>query len=487
MVDTKNEIEQLRRKLLDLTLRNNLVNYRFSRAQTVRIIDEHPREIYNIFVLQEKTINFLPTNKPDSETNNSAVVKWTPIINETEEPKNYFDNYLNTPYETQELEKRLFYVYNKANLAFEEQGYSVLYLALGFLNWTESQSSNLVHKAPLILIPVELKRPGVGRKFTLQWTGDDIFTSLTLKAKLAEQGVELPEFEMPEEKSGIDKYFQSVVNAISKKENWCVLNEISLDIFNFKKYIMYKDLDPSTWPENQSPANHPLIEKIFNPTPDPKNNSNFSENDVDVRLSAKDTYHIMDADSSQIAVIEYVKAGKNLVVEGPPGTGKSQTITNIVAELLVQGKSVLFVSEKMAALKVVKSRIDKAGLGDLCLEVHSHNTKKKEVIDEINRTLNRSAPKSINIDQEINKLEQLKSELNEYAKILHEPIGKRGISLYDLYGIKEKARLYFIKNNRSMPRIEFEDPDKWDNNEWNKAVSILEKLAELLPSIKTVL
>ncbi len=221
----------------------------------------------------------------------------------------------------------------------------------------------------------------MGRKFTLQWTGDDIFTSLTLQAKLAEQGVELPEFEMPDEKSGIDIYFQSVVNAISEKKDWNVLSEISLDFFNFKKFVMYKDLDPAAWPENLSPANHPLIEQIFNPTSDPRNQQSFSENDVDLRLSAKDTYHIMDADSSQIAVIEDVKAGKNLVVEGPPGTGKSQTITNIIAELLVQGKSVLFVSEKMAALQVVKSRIDNAGLGDLCLEIHSHKAKKKEVID----------------------------------------------------------------------------------------------------------
>ncbi len=106
---------------------------------------------------------------------------------------------------------------------------------------------------------------------------------------------------------------------------------------------------------------------------------------------------------------------------------------------------------------------------------------------ELERTLNRPPPKPINIDQEINKLEQLKSELNEYARALHEPVGKRGISLYNLYGLREEVRLYFIKISRSMPRIEFSDPDKWDNDQWDKAISTLEKLAELLPSIKTVL
>ncbi|HEY3360945.1 MAG TPA: DUF3320 domain-containing protein [Methanosarcina sp.] len=292
---------------------------------------------------------------------------------------------------------------------------------------------------------------------------------------------------MPDEKTGIDVYFQSVVNAISEKKDWKVLSEISLDFFNFKKFVMYKDLDPVAWPGNLSPANHPLMEQIFNPKSDPRNLQSFSENDVDLKLSARDTYHIMDADSSQIAVIEDVKAGKNLVVEGPPGTGKSQTIANIIAELLVQGKSVLFVSEKMAALQVVKTRIDNAGLGDLCLEIHSNKAKKKEVLSELERTSNRPPIKSVNIDQEINKLEQLKSELNDYARALHEPFGKRGISLYKLYGLREEIRLYFSKISRSIPRIEFSDPDKWDNNQWDKAISTLEKLAELLPSISTVL
>jgi hypothetical protein len=242
MICIEKKLEQLRQDLLDLSLRNNLIDYRFSKAKTLRIIDQHPHEIYKIFVLQEKTMNFLPTNKSDSEIDTNSDIKWIPFIDENEEPNNIFENYLNTPYESEELEKRLFNIYNKANLVFEEQGYSVLYLALGFLNWTENQNSNIVHKAPLILVPVELKRPGVGRKYTLQWTGDDIFPSITLQAKLVEQGIELPEFEMTDEKSGIDIYFQSVVNVISDKKNWSVLNEISLDFFNFKKYISIKIL-----------------------------------------------------------------------------------------------------------------------------------------------------------------------------------------------------------------------------------------------------
>lgn len=494
MVEIEKELELLRQNLLDLSYRNNLINYKPSKGRTIPIIDEYPREIYNIFVLQEKSMKFLPKDidspenlKSDSEKVNNSDLKWAPIINEAEEPDHYFDDYLNTPYGPEDLGKKLFYVYNQAKSVFEEQGYPVLYLALGFLKWTEDKNSLKVCKAPLILVPVELERSGVSRKFILKWTGDDIFTSITLQAKLAEQGVELPEFEMPDEKSGIDLYFQSVLNAISDKKDWSVLSEIYLDFFNFKKFVMYRDLDLETWPENLSPTNHSLIQKIFNPSEDSVNQQSFSEKDVDLKLSAKNTYHILDADSSQIAAIEDVKTGINLVVEGPPGTGKSQTITNIIAELLKQGKSVLFVSEKMAALEVVKSRLDNTGLGDLCLELHSRKAKKKEVLAELERTLNRPAPKSINFDHEINNLDQMKSELNEYVTVLNQSVGKLNFSLYEMYGLKEKVRRYFMKNNRPMLRVEFSDPDKWDYEQWTEAISTLEKLTELLPIIKTVL
>src|SRR5947209_7521209 len=100
------------------------------------------------------------------------------------------------------------------------------------------------------------------------------------------------------------------------------------------------------------------------------------------------TYHILDSDSSQHEAIEAAKRGASLVLDGPPGTGKSQTIANIIAEFLAAGKSVLFVSEKSAALDVVKRRLDKRGLGDFCLECHSHKANKKQVIDELGRCVN---------------------------------------------------------------------------------------------------
>ncbi|HII80242.1 MAG TPA: DNA helicase, partial [Methanosarcina sp.] len=141
---------------------------------------------------------------------------------------------------------------------------------------------------------------------------------------------------------------------------------------------------------------------------------------------------------------------------------KSQTIANTIAELLAQGKSVLFVSEKMAALQVVKSRLDNAGLGELCLEVHSHQTRKKAVLEELEKTLNREEPPAISAERDLNELEKLKQELDGYAETLREPAGKIYPSLYSLYGVKEKNRIYFESKGLKMPRFKFQDPDDWE-------------------------
>lgn len=495
MVDVVKELEALRQNLLDLSLRNNLLNYRPFQKRTISITGRKPEEIYALFVLQEKSMRFRATaqlrkgrktgNEGEGEVSEkeSRLLKTIGKILVSEDKPQTFHSepFLETPDDSETLDKKLFYVFNQANSIFEEQGYPVLYLALGFLQWSDSRLAVKNPKAPLLLVPVELKRIGKGRIFSIQWTGDEIFTSITLQAKMKEFGIELPEFEMPEEAIGIEEYFRAVSREIHGKSNWKLLPEICLDLFNFKKFVMYKDLDPATWPEDMSPADHPLIREVFNPEDPECEVSGFLEEEVDLKLPVKNTYQIMDADSSQIAVIEDVKAGKNLVVEGPPGTGKSQTIANTIAELMAQGKSVLFVSEKMAALQVVKSRLDSAGLGELCLEIHSNQTRKKAVLYELEKTLSREAPARIRPDRDINELEKLKHELNQYALSLEEPAGKLYPSLYTLYGIREKTRAYFELKGLKTPVYKFQETETWDPEAWTDSEALLEKLGQVLP------
>lgn len=503
MVDVVKELETLRQNLLDLSLRNNLLNYRPSPRRTVSITGRTPEEVYDLFVLQEKSMKFRATktrpkkgkkdengDDDDSSDNDNRLLKTIGKILTSEDknktPNSRFEPFLETPDDNETLDRKLFYVFNQANSIFEEQGYPVLYLAMGFLQWNETKSPAKSLKAPLVLVPVELKRIGKGRNFSIQWTGDEVFTSITLQAKMKEFGIEISEFEMPEDASGMQEYFKAVLVAIREKPEWKFIPEVCLDLFNFRKFVMYKDLDTATWPEDMSPAEHPLIQKVFNPEEPECEVQGFREEEVDLKLTAKDTYHIMDADSSQIAVIEDVKAGKDLVVEGPPGTGKSQTIANTIAELLAQGKSVLFVSEKMAALQVVKSRLDNAGLGELCLEVHSHQTRKKAVLEELEKALNREAPPAISAERDLNELEKLKQELNGYAQTLREPAGNIYPSLYSLYGVKEKNRIYFESKGAKMPRFKFQGPETWEPAAWAEAESILEKMGQVLPALGPV-
>jgi very-short-patch-repair endonuclease len=454
------ELEGARQKLLDLTLRNRLLNYRASQLRSIRVTGELPAEIYDALVLREKTLEFRGTGRkkrkegdvtdtmPGAEAMGAAVEPdpdaaiqrqfetWAPRAQAEVEAK-HTDRYLQTPYDDESLARKLFRVYHEGRSAVEEQGYTVAHLALGFLEWFETEDSPEPRRAPLILVPVELERVRAGDFSKVKWTGEDVFANISLQAKLVEHGVALPPFEAPDEKGGIDAWLQQVVEAVAKKPRWRVLSELTLDFFSFTKFVMFKDLDPATWPAERKPEDHPLLQTLFVPQGAPPDEG-FDESRIDETLTARDLWHVMDADPSQIAVIEDVKAGRNLVVQGPPGTGKSQTITNLIAEALAAGKSVLFVSEKMAALEVVKARLDGAGLGPFCLELHSRKANKKAVLLELQRALG-SKPPSAPAEEVLDEHELLKRELNRLATELGMAVGAFGKTPYQLYAVRQAA------------------------------------------------
>ena len=434
------QLQAARERLLDLTLRNRLLNFRPSKRRTIQVVDEIPKEIFDILVLQERVMRFKPSERPVEEAipllleedENSELLPW---LQDTETTYHHTDQLLQTNLVNEELQKRLYYVHHQARSVFEEQGYSVLHLALGFLKWHDPENTGKFYLAPLILIPVELERQKVRTQFRLCWSGAELFPNLSLEAKLAEQGITLPILETPENKDGVDAYFQAVSEAASTQEGWRVVPDIYLDFFSFTKFVMYKDLEPEVW----SVDSHPLLGLILGETVSEFKENGFKPKDVDLKLPSQSVYHVMDADSSQIAVIEDIKKGKNLVVEGPPGTGKSQTITNIIAELLAGEKKVLFVSEKMAALEVVKNRLDRVGLGNFCLELHSRKSNKREVLQEIERTVSTQSPPSVAETDIFMRVDSLKADLNGYVNAIHEPIAQTQKSPFMLFAIRENA------------------------------------------------
>ena len=233
------------------------------------------------------------------------------------------------------------------------------------LRWYESDSSTTERRAPLVLIPVQLARSSVRENFKLTWTKDEIEANLSLEAKLKQDfNVRLPEMP-PEHDLDVEGYLTRVEKAVAKQPRWSVeRNEVHLNFFSFSKLLIYKDLDPETWPEGNQPADHPLVQQLFGSDGFTQGPPDIGEDShIDDHQGVAALHPVVDADSSQTLAVLDALNGRNLVIQGPPGTGKSQTITNLIGEALARDLKVLFVAEKMAALEVVKRRLDTVHLG----------------------------------------------------------------------------------------------------------------------------
>ncbi len=437
------QLDRSRRDLLDLTLRNPLLNFRPSKTRGLTITGEISREIFRIIARDERLMYFLPAGSRDADKSLEEGIPRALLasIAEHEDPSSepaahHVDNRLQTPYSATQLELRLKNTFRTAHTSIEEQGVNILFLALGTLNWYESESSEMRRMAPLILVPVELSRTSIRAHYRIGYTNEEIGANLSLEAKLkADFDIRLPE--LPDvEDLDVSDYFQRVRLAISRKERWTVdPNAIFLGFFSFSKLLIYKDLDPASWPEDTPPSDHPVIEALLSPdgfrndAPD-----DIEEAGLDPLLTAPDAHQILDSDSSQtLAVIDAMK-GRNLVIQGPPGTGKSQTITNLIAEAIAQDKKVLFVAEKMAALEVVKRRLDSVHIGDACLELHSHTANKKAVVDELRRTLHLGKPQLKDVTEDRLLMDRRRKRLDEYSTAINTPIGQSGFTPHEVIG-----------------------------------------------------
>ena len=333
------------------------------------------------------------------------------------------------------LEKRLTKIFREERTLEEEQGLSTLYLAAGFLKWFDSDSSDEASYAPLILIPVTLTRVAGPEGYVLHGRDDDIMVNVALREKLrGDFGLTVPDIPETEGWKPSD-YFAMIEAEVSRQRRWQVERDsIGLGFFTFSKFMMWRDLDANSWP-NGSLLDHGLLNVLLGDSSSFANEPPIVEADepIDQRIDISKCVHVVDADSSQTVVIEEARGGRNLVVQGPPGTGKSQTITNVIAAAVHAGKSVLFVAEKTAALEVVHNRLRRAGLGALCLEMHSRKANKREVLKSLEDALRLSGASRFD-GGVVPKLAGLRDKLNSYTAMLHRPIGSSERSAYEVMG-----------------------------------------------------
>jgi hypothetical protein len=322
---------------------------------------------------------------------------------------------------------KLRYLAAKAKTIVEETGANNLYLTFGMLNW---RFDDRELRSPLVLVPVGLSTANRGERYTLTLDETGVSTpNYCLIEKLRVTfGLEIPELKEPAvDTSGIDLMatFNAVRRAITRTGlHFRVEETAHLAILQFAKFPLWKDLDDSWKALSSNSLVRHLIDSPDKPFTDPVASS------TEVELDQLGDEMPVSADSSQLQAIAQAAAGRTFVLEGPPGTGKSQTITNLLAHAMAAGRRVLFVAEKRAALDVVKKRLDAVGLAELSLDLHDKSSRPAAVRDQIRAALDLSVSADTDsLRTQTEAAESSRNALARYARRLHEE-NAAGMSLY---------------------------------------------------------
>jgi very-short-patch-repair endonuclease len=473
----KTRLETWSRKLLDLSLRNKLINFK----ETKKTI---PFLCPNLSALEDALSDGaefkILARPPDFGTHDprdaGAVQRSTgenPLLALV--AKEMGEKRLRADLADTDLNRRLLGIYRQARTNLEEGGSSGLFLVLGYLSWFEPDKKDpQQRRAPILLLPVELKRKSVREGFSISLSDEDPRINVSLLEMLSQHHeIHVTGLDpLPTDESGLDvpKILNRLRRAIKDVPRWDVLDDIAhIGIFSFSKILMWKDLVER---EKDLLKNAVVNHLVYHPNepfegadalPDAKR--------LDLERSPNDTFCPLSADSSQLAAVFAAAMGLSFVLHGPPGTGKSQTITNLIAHCIAARKTVLFISEKMAALNVVHRRLKSLGIDRYCLELHSNKTRKKSVLAQLARALEKdgdASPKAwMNKGR---RLASFREQLNGYVEALHQK-RETGESVFEGF-------MTLIANQGSSPvSLEWPSTGSFNEEKLQSLIELVDRIA----------
>ncbi|MBS0368123.1 MAG: DUF3320 domain-containing protein [Proteobacteria bacterium] len=469
-LDPKDRLARWQRKLLDLSLRNALLN--FKGGKNALQLDAAAPALEDA-VAEGQTLKLLPSpdlmQGRDPRSLQLHEARSLEDLRKAHAADALKRREVFIRLEAQELENRLVDLYRGARNALQEGGANTLFLALGFLVWTRPDKPDHRVKAPLILLPVTLDRKSARSGFSLHAHDDEPRFNPTLVEMLRQDfqlELGVPQGDLPRDDSGLDiaDIWKRVRAAIKDIRGWEVSEDVVLSMFSFAKYLMWKDLAERAEDLRKSPVVAHLID-----TPREPYQSTVPFPDahrLDVDYTPQQVFSPLPADSSQLSAVMAAARGKDFVLIGPPGTGKSQTIANLIAQCLAEDKRVLFVAEKIAALDVVYRRLREVGLGEFCLELHSNKTRKLDVLAQLQKSWDSRSEDAADWAAKAHQLSRVREHLSTYVERLHHRHGN-GLTVYRAIGS--------VVGGEAIPDLRFSWPSPREHDE--EALAALRELA----------
>jgi very-short-patch-repair endonuclease len=473
-----------RRALLDSGTRNRLIHIplRTKTIRAIEIVGETSADVFS-HLGEGKRFSFLPaaataTAASDAQAadESSQFQAARPSLKGSGPQGRHSDAGLQTKLSAEGLQKRLLDIWYDARTLEEEQGVNILFLAFGLLKWFEDDKSDVERFAPLVLLPVRLERSSAADRFHLVWRTEPPSPNVSLQAKMdGEFGLKIEDFG-DEDDVDIVAYMAGIAETVSRKSRWDVQPDaMVLGFFSFSKFLMYRDLDPENWPADGGLDRHPLIRSLLQDGFEPSQPIVADDGNIDSVIQPVVMNHVIDADSSQAVAIEEVTRGRHLVIKGPPGTGKSQTITNIIAAAAAQGRTVLFVAEKMAALDVVHRRLRDVGLASLALELHSNKANKRVLLEELKRARGAAVPTPRAEATLVQRLTESRDSLNRHAGMMHTAHQPSGLTPFRLLG-------NLIRTSAGVAARLLDAPETWSPLDRERRCELIEEIANRIDS-----